>query len=60
MSTQFKLVIKNVKSEDEGFYNCTIGNELGNAFFLFEVKQKSIFLAKFYFYSFFKIIFLAI
>lgn len=40
MSTKFKLVIKNVKTDDEGFYNCTIGNEFGNAFFSFEIKKK--------------------
>lgn len=43
MSTRFKLVIKNTDIEDMGFYNCTIGNGLGNSFFGFEVKQKSIF-----------------
>ncbi|RNA37103.1 irregular chiasm C-roughest isoform X1 [Brachionus plicatilis] len=41
MSTRFKLVVRDANSDDEGFYNCTVGNGFGNGFYGFQVKRKS-------------------
>lgn len=41
MSTRFKLVARDANSDDEGFYNCTVGNGFGNGFYGFQVKRKS-------------------